>query len=325
MRRTLLIALAALSSATLPGKTITHNVIDHDPEVSASSTVVPLWPQDDLASVTREIIVVDEPDDPNMIKCGVVRPSLTLYRPRRGTANGAALVIIPGGGYRRLYMTAGGYDFANFLVAHGYTVGLVKYRMTDPKQKLPELPLPIADSLRAVRLLRSLADSLKINPHWIGVVGTSAGGHAAAACAAFGDRGHPTSADPVERVSSRPDFVILHSAVISMEPARQPAANRIGLLGNHPSPEEIVRFSLEKQVGKDWPPTLVVAARDDTLTAGNSEPMIAAIRQAGRSVETLVYDEGGHAFSFHNLQGPRAGWPEKWLAWMQSQTTQSQP
>jgi acetyl esterase/lipase len=191
--------------------------------------------------------------------------------------------------------------------------------MADPERTGAGVPLPIADGLRAMRLLRSEAVRFGAHPHWIGLVGTSAGGHIAASCAAFGDAGNPNSADPVERVSSRPDFLILHSPVISVEPGLMSAGIRAGLLGPHPEPRMVERYTLYKQVGRNWPPTLLVFARNDTIPTLNSYRLIDAIKREGRPVDTLIYDEGGHAFALQNLTGPRAEWPQKWLEWMQAQ------
>ena len=285
-----------------------------------SSTVLPLWPQDDLAAVTREIIVLDNPDDPNAIKRVILRPSLVIYQPRRDQSNHKGILVVPGGAYRRLYLTRGGYDFADFLVAHGYTVALLKYRMSNPTQSGAGTPLPIVDALRAVRLLRSRAAALGVDPHRIGVVGTSAGGHVAAGCAAFGDDGDPNAADSIGRFSSRPDFLVLHSPVISMDPAIMGQSIRVGLLGENPDPRMAERYSLEKRVGRKWPPTLIVVARDDRLSPVNSYRLISAIKQAGLPVDSLIYDHGGHAFALANLRPPLTEWPQKWLDWMQAQT-----
>jgi len=280
-----------------------------------AATVVPLWPQDDLAAVTREVIVLDRPDDPNAIKRRVLRPSLILYRPAPGQSNHRAILVVPGGAYRRLYLTRGGYDFADFLVDHGYTVGLLFYRMPRPAETGAGKPLPLLDGERALRLLRSRAAGLGCDPLRIGAVGSSAGGHLVASCAAFGDDGDPQAADPVERLSSRPDFLVLHSPLISMDSAVISPTMRADFLGQAPSPALVRRYSLEGQTTSRWPPTLLVSARDDRLYP-NTARLVPALQRAGRPADTLIFERGGHTPGLFELPVALREWPRQWLEWM---------
>jgi len=256
-------------------------------------------------SFSTETVVHDSPDDPYAIKVRVERPSLTIYQPAEGRRNHVAVIVCPGGGYGRLYLTRGGIDYALFLSAHGYTAALLKYRLPRPDETTGNAdPLPLQDAEQAMRVLRRRSSEYDLNPHWIGMSGTSAGGHVAACCAAFGD------------AETRPDFLILSSAVISLEPDIGHKGSRLNLLGPHPRPEDIERYSIERQVNATWPPTLVVVARNDPIPAENSFRLTAAIRAAGRSVLPLTYNEGGHAFALFQLKPPLTEWPDRWLHWM---------
>jgi len=305
-------AVVGLSPVTIRGEG--QGLSDRD-LAAPVSTVVPLWPQDDLAAVTREIIVLDSPDDPNAIKRLVLRPSLVLYRPAPGQSNHRAVLVIPGGAYRRLYLTRGGYDFADFLVAHGYTVGLLRYRMARPAETGAGKPLPLIDAERGLRLLRSRAAELGCDQQRIGLVGSSAGGHLAGSCAAFGDDGNPQAADSVERVSSRPYFLVLHSPLISMDAAVINPTMRADFLGKAPSAALVRQYSLEEQVGPRWPPTLLVSTRDDRLYP-NTARLVPALQRAGRPADTLIFERGGHTPGLFELPVPLREWPRQWLEWM---------
>jgi hypothetical protein len=139
------------------------------------------------------------------------KPTLTIYLPRSSTSNGTAIVVAPGGGYGHLDSNHEGRQVANWLNALGITAFVLKYRL-GPRY---HHPIELGDAQRALRLVRSRAQEFRIRPNRVGMMGFSAGGHLASTAATHFDAGDPAAADPVDRVSCRPDFLVLGYPVIS--------------------------------------------------------------------------------------------------------------
>ena len=144
----------------------------------------------------------------------VDKPSITIYLPPAEKAQHSAVVICPGGGYAHLAMDHEGKQIAEWLNARGVAAFIVKYRLAPRYHH----PAPLQDAQRAIRTVRSRAAEFDIAPDRIGIWGFSAGGHLASTAGTHFDAGNPQSEDPVERVSSRPDFMILCCPVISFTP-----------------------------------------------------------------------------------------------------------
>jgi acetyl esterase/lipase len=132
-------------------------------------------------------------------------PTVTVLRPQGGQSNGTAVVIAPGGAYIGLAGMLEGVEPAAWFTARGVTAFILTYR-TGPNARLP---VPLFDGARGVRLVRANAETFGVDPQRIGMMGFSAGGHLAATTAVDATEGDPASVDPIERVSSRPDFLIL--------------------------------------------------------------------------------------------------------------------
>src|SRR5215212_765871 len=127
-------------------------------------------------------------------------------------STGTAVIVLPGGGYGALAMTYEGLDVADWFGSFGVTAFVLKYRMQGTGHMHP---VPMMDGQRAIRTVRARAGEWKIDPARVGVLGFSAGGHLASTLGTHFDKGNAKSADPVERVSSRPGFLILCYPVIS--------------------------------------------------------------------------------------------------------------
>jgi acetyl esterase/lipase len=178
-------------------------------------------------------------------------------------------------------------------------------------------PVPLHDVQRAMSLLRSNAEKLKINPQKIGVMGFSAGGHLAASLGTHFYFGDKNSKDPVERVSCRPDFMILIYPVITMDTPYTHMGSRINLLGRHPDQKLVDYMSNEKQVTKETPPTFIVqAVEDKVVPVENSIMFYNALRKAGVPVEMHIYLKGEHGFGLGMNKGEVSTWPELCLNWM---------
>ena len=200
--------------------------------------------------------------------------SLTVYRPSPEKANGAAMVICPGGGYRGLVMQAEGHGIAAWLVKHGITGVVLAYRLPAGRQMVPLL-----DAQRAIRTVRSHADEWHLDPHRIGIIGFSAGGHLASTAGTHFDSGNPQATDPIDRISCRPDFVVLVYPVITMGEKTHTGSKR-NLLGSNPTPEATELFSNEKQVTDQTPPTFLAhAVNDAAVPPENSREFYAALKQ----------------------------------------------
>lgn len=235
---------------------------------------------------------------------------IEIYSP--DAPNGTAIVICPGGGYRTLSMAEEGRLIASWLTRHGITGIVLEYRLPHHRPFVPLL-----DAQRAIRTVRMKAQALRLNPDRIGIMGFSAGGHLAAMAGTRFDRGDPSAADSVERVSSRPDFMMLLYPVVTMG-EKTHKGSRTQLLGPTPSAELIALFSAENRVSPDTPPAFIAHARNDRdVPADNSRMFYRALRAANVPAEYLELPSGGHALDGHS--GPMwEMWQQRSLSWLAS-------
>jgi acetyl esterase/lipase len=178
-------------------------------------------------------------------------------------------------------------------------------------------PIMLQDAQRAVRLVRAGADRWHIDAHRIGVIGFSAGGHMASTAGTHFDGGSASSADPVDRQSSRPDFMILVYPVITMELPFAHQGSRANLLGENPAPELVRAMSNETQVGSQTPPTFLVATTDDAVVpVENTLLFYHALHRAGVPVEMHVYEHGQHGFGLALDDPELSTWTALCATWM---------
>ena len=233
---------------------------------------------------------------------------ITVHRPAK--PNGTAAIICPGGGYGGLVTGAEGHGIATWLNRHGITGVVLEYRL--PKGR-PMVPL--LDAQRALRTVRANARQWGIKPDRIGIIGFSAGGHLASTAGTHFDTGKPDARNPVERASSRPDFMILVYPVVTMGPGTH-SGSRTRLLGQNPTPELMDRFSNEKQVTKHTPPAFLAHALDDRVVPpAHSADFHAALKANDVPTRYLELPDGGHGLN--RYQGPRwDAWQKQSLAWL---------
>lgn len=236
---------------------------------------------------------------------------LQVFLPPADKANGAAIVLCPGGGYIRHVTDHEGYPVAKWLNDHGIAAIILEYRLPKLRHQVPLL-----DAQRALRLTRSKAAAWKLDPDRVGILGFSAGGHVASTAATHFDAGDAASTDPVERLSCRPDFAWLVYPVITMG-SHTNTGSKINLLGTDPEPELIRLYSNELQVTPDTPPTFLAHAVDDTpVPPENSRRFVTAMKARHIPVELLELPSGGHGLN--GCKGPL--WEQwkaaalKWLA-----------
>lgn len=248
----------------------------------------------------------------------VHRPTLTAFHPPAEIANGRAVIICPGGGYRILSIDKEGYQIAQWLNAQGITAFVLKYRLTRPDGTGYHYPAQLNDLKRALQTVRIHADEYRIDPKKIGVMGFSAGGHLASTLGTHFELGEDHLADPVARASCRPDFMILVYPHISLTDPGTDESYRRNLLGADYDPAMPMRLSNEKQVTAQTPPTFIVHAHDDTVVPPlPSVEFYLALREAGVPAELHVFDTGGHGFGLAEQFEGTKNWPalcEDWMA-----------
>lgn len=240
-------------------------------------------------------------------------PTLTVFLPRTVREGTPAVVVCPGGGYQNLASNHEGRQVANFLNSLGIAAFVLKYRL-GPKY---HHPVELGDAQRALRTLRSHAAEWRLDPARVGIMGFSAGGHLAMSASTWTDPGNPQAADPVDRVSSRPDFAVLGYPVISMTESYMHRGSQRNLLGDNPDPDLARRLSGENAVTRDTPPTFIFQTNEDTtVPAENSIYYFLALRKAGVPAEMHVFEKGAHGVGLANDIPALSPWSSLLATWL---------
>lgn len=249
----------------------------------------------------------------NVHVTGVVQPSLTVYVPAAGTANGTSIIVCPGGGYGFLSMTNEGTEIAQRFTGMGITVFILKYRLPNDALQPDKSIAPLLDAQQALRLVREVAPKYNLNPERIGLMGFSAGGHLAATAGT--QFAHPVGPKPGP-ASVRPAFLMLIYPVISFSDSLAHGGSRTNLLGNSPPPAQLTQYSADRQVTAQTPPTFLVHAQDDnTVKVQNSLAFYAACVHHGVPAEMHLFAKGGHGFGLHNAT-TTDDWSERLREWL---------
>lgn len=229
----------------------------------------------------------------------VVNPSIAVYRPEK--PNGMAIIMCPGGGYARLAMGHEGHDMAAWFTTQGITYVVLKYRMPNGHYEVPQ-----SDAEQAIRIVRQHAAEWNINPHRIGIMGASAGGHLAASLATL-----------YSSQETRPDFQVLFYPVISMKEGVTHAGSRVNLIGEKPSAELEKKYSLEQQVNAQTPQAFIMLSSDDgAVPPANSLGYYEALLKNHVPATLHAYPIGGHGWGFRDNFTYKRQWTgelEKWL------------
>lgn len=242
----------------------------------------------------------------------VSRPVIQVYLPARLKATGASVLIIPGGGYAGLTFDNEGVRQAQFFIDHGIAAFVLKYRLPNDQTMQDKSIGPLQDAQQGMRFIRLHAKEFNLDPGRVGVVGYSAGGHLASTLATHFEKSYV--ANP-ERVSLRPDFLVLVYPVISMNAKITHMDSRTALLGPSPSDDLVAQFSNELHVTSQTPPTLILHAVDDQLVdVDNSIVFLEALRHAGVPVEARFFEKGQHGFFLM----PRDRWQAAVMDWITS-------
>lgn len=228
----------------------------------------------------------------------VDQPSLTVYLPDPGRANGTAVIVCPGGGYNGLAWKKEGLEIAEWLNTLGIAAFVLKYRVPRRDPERPWLE-PLQDAQRAVRYVRHHAARWGVQPNKIGILGFSAGGHLAAMTSMHWDRPAYPARNALDRVSARPDFTVLVYAAY---------------LGSKEDPH---RLSKLVRVTPQTPPAFMVVTWDDKLRGLHAGLLLAAYKKAGVPAECHVFTYGGHGYALRPSEHPvAAAWPRLCAAWL---------
>jgi len=250
--------------------------------------VVPLWPNGAPGFENRR-------NEPELARDYWVRhinnPSLTLFFPPKDKATGAAVVICPGGGQRELVFNAEGVDPARYFNRLGVAAFALKYRLAREEGSPYTIDNAREDAQRALRLVRNHAKEWGIDPNRIGLMGFSAGGELASLVTFGPTDGNTNAADPIDRVSCRPDF----------------------LIEIYPGP-----LGVPAVVPTNAPPAFFLGASDDTGPAQTITEMVGKYRKAGVPAEVHLFAKGSHAFNmgYRSKLATIKNWPQRLTDWM---------
>ena len=284
----------------------------------------------------------------------VLKPELTIYMPKirrqqsavnnqpngkikvQGLKLKTAVIICPGGGYSGLAIDHEGYDMAKKFAENGIVGIVLKYRLPNGEFVVNKEIVPLQDAQRAIQLVRQNAKKWGINPHKVGILGSSAGGHLASTA---GTHFLKEQISNPQKISLRPDFMILNYPVISFADSITHYGSRYNLIGEMPyqeinkiladyltseekiknlavNAEKIKEYSNELQVTPKTPPTFIThAVNDDVVPVQNSLLFIAALQKNKVPVESFFYAKGGHGFGMHNPTS-NVDWFDKCIKWI---------
>jgi len=251
---------------------------------------------------------------------------MTVYSPT-GKNTGAAVVVFPGGGYQILAIDLEGTEVCDWLTAKGITCVLLKYRVTyvGPYPKsgpYPESPMALEDAQRTVGLVRFYAAVWHIDPHKIGVLGFSAGGHLVAAISTHFEKRLYATVDAADKESCRPDFAVAlypgHLSLAAAEWDAQQGAKKFAA-PHSANADENLTLNPEVPVSSQTPPTFLLQNEDDHVdSVYDSLAYYIALQKAGVPVELHSYAQGGHAFGLRRTKLPVTAWPELVETWLGS-------
>jgi acetyl esterase/lipase len=283
---------------------------------------IPLWPAGVIPADLAAKAPVETPE--GFLK-DIHVPTIAPYL-ATATGRTAAVVVVPGGGYSIVAVHHEGYDVAKWFNSIGVSAFVLKYRLPRPEGHVYPPDTPLQDAERAIRMVRARAAEWKVDPARIGILGFSAGGHLAATASTRFEDGQPDAADPVARVSSRPDFSILIYPVIDFSGDLTHRGSRDNLLGADPSPELVKRFCPAQNVTAKTPPAFLVHSRDDRVVPfANSELYRDALVKAGVPVELQLYNHGAHGYGLGRAGIDASAWPKACEAWLRARGILTMP
>jgi acetyl esterase/lipase len=207
-----------------------------------------------------------------------------------------------------------GYQMAEWLQEKGVAGIVLKYRLPYGHHEIPS-----GDARQAMRIVRNHAEEWGINPSKIGIAGSSAGGHLASTVGTRFDYGNPDSNDPLEKISCRPDFMLLLYPVITFREAFGHMGSRKNLIGEGNDWKLVEKYSNELHVSPETPPTFLVLADDDKgVVPRNSVEFYLALKENNVPAEMHIFAEGGHGFGMNKKNLPVDQWPGLFYNWLKA-------
>lgn len=283
-------------------------------QTMAGDEIIDLWPGPPPGKTDAKIVRSieprnDDPAHPDRWVRGIDRPVMVVRRPAR--PNGAAMLVMPGGGYEFLSYDNEGTSQAAWLNARGITAFILLYRLP-AEGWIRREDVPLQDAQRAVRLIRARAKTLGVDPERVGALGFSAGGHLAGSLATRHSEQVYGPVDDADRLSARPDVVGLGYPVVSLDAPFTHAGSRDNLLGAGASETLRRTHSVDRRVDTATPPLFIFHAADDMLVPpANAIALFSAMEAAQRPVALHMFEDGGHGFGVKlpkSKQG--AVWPD---------------
>jgi acetyl esterase/lipase len=286
---------AVMFKSVAPG---TEIEAQQKPTFTAEPETIPLWPDGAPGALGTE---------------DADRPTLTVYRAYRSAQPITGIIVAPGGSYTNLATNHEGRQVANLLNAAGVTTFVLKYRL-GPKYRHP---IELGDAQRAIRLVRARAQEFGVAPDRIGMLGFSAGGHLTSTAGTHFDAGKADATDPIDRLSSRPDFLVLCYPVISFDPAIAHANSQRNLLGDKPEQWLLDDLSNDRRVTSQTPPTFLFHTDADTgVVAENSVRFYLALRRAKVPAEMHIFETGPHGVGLALADPNLSAWSTLLLNWL---------
>lgn len=303
---------------------------------SPGHTQIPIWPgtaPDAQPATGSEKTVTDNKElvagRPWVYVTNVSKPTMTVYSPTGGNT-GVAVVVFPGGGYQGLAIDLEGTEVCDWLTSKGITCVLLKYRVPSddgypkpayPKSgPYPESPLALEDAQRTMRLIRLHAAEWHIDPHKVGVLGFSAGGHLVAAISTHYRKRLYPAVDAADKESCRPDFAVaLYPGHLSLSAAEWDATQgaKKYTVPHAANADRELTLNPAIPVTHETPPTFLLQAENDPVdNVDDALSYYIALKNAGVPAEMHVYARGGHAFGLRRTNAPITDWPalvETWL------------
>ena len=260
-----------------------------------SQTVIPLYPDKIPNSIDRPDEEIKNVNNIGQVRNEKVsRPTLEVFLPKKKTANGTAVIIVPGGGYRIVSYSHEGTEIAKEFNKMGIAAFVLNYRLPSEKTMTDKTIGPLQDAQQAIKTVRTRAKEWGVDTNRVGIIGFSAGGHLASTA---GTHFNITVIPNLENTNLRPDFMVLVYPVINLSEDLMHKGSRDNLIGTNPTPELTRLYSNDLQVTAKTPPTMLIHAGDDkTVKVENSLRFYEALHKNNVSAEMHIYPRGGHGF-----------------------------
>jgi acetyl esterase/lipase len=284
----------------------------------SATEIIELWPKSTLPNYqqskeTEQIINKDI----IFIK-NIQTPSLEILLPSKRSANGMAILILPGGGYSGVAYDWEGTDYAKWLNSLGIAAFVLKYRMPQAQSVITSYKAPIQDAQRAMRYIRFNATQFNIDTNKVGVIGSSAGGHLASTLSTHQKNYYPAQ-DAIDNEHTLPNFMMLIYPVISMKKGITHDGSRNKLLGKEPANELIDQFSNETRVTKKTPPTFIIhSGNDKTVPVENSLLIYRALVRHNVKTTMHIYPKGGHGYGLGISNNDAPDWTQHGELWLEA-------